>query len=67
MSVRAENHIDDNALDQYAMGWTAADELVMIEEHLLVCGDCRDRFQLTDDFIAALRALMRKPGPERAS
>jgi hypothetical protein len=29
-----------------------------LEERLLICPDCQDRLQLTDDFIEALRAAV---------
>lgn len=52
-------HISEDILDQYALNKLPESEAAALEEHLLVCFDCQDRLQLTDDFIAALRAVRR--------
>ena len=33
-----------------------AAELDRLEEHLLICAECRDRLQSTDEFVAAMKA-----------
>jgi methionine-rich copper-binding protein CopC len=47
--------VSDDCLDRYALGGLAAGENAHLEEHLLLCADCRQRLAETDRFIAALR------------
>ncbi len=57
-------HISEDLLDQYALKKLPESEAAALEEHLLICPKCQDRLQLTEDFIAALRAAV---GPRRRS
>ncbi len=54
-------------LDQFAElmlnGKTAAEFLPLVEEHLIVCGECRDEFEA---FLSALRAIENEPPPFQA-
>jgi len=34
-------------------------ELVPVEEHLLICQDCRERVAWLDDFVGAIRSAAR--------
>ena len=45
----------DDLLDLYALGRLPDADTAEVEEHLLLCGTCRDRLSETDRFIAALR------------
>ena len=47
----------DEALERYSMGNSGAAELDVIEEHLLVCEDCRSSVATYDAIIAAARVL----------
>jgi len=47
----------DEVLERYSMGDSGAAELDDIEEHLLVCEDCRSSVATFDAIIAAARAL----------
>ncbi|MCL5742619.1 MAG: hypothetical protein M1541_01640 [Acidobacteria bacterium] len=55
----AAAHIDDDALEAYSLGRLVDTEAAPIEEHLLVCAECRDRLTGWDDYIAAMRKAMR--------
>jgi anti-sigma factor RsiW len=50
------DHISEDELDRYAARSLPESEAAAIEEHLLICEFCQDRLQLTDEFVAALRA-----------
>ena len=56
------DHISEDRLDQYALKRLPEDQAAALEEHLLICAECQDRLQLTDEFIAALRAVVRSLG-----
>ena len=48
-------HIDEESLERYALGRSLPSESEWIEEHLLVCGPCREALVILDRFIPALR------------
>jgi anti-sigma factor RsiW len=55
------NHISEEALEQYAMRTLPeAAELGRLEEHLLICSACRNRLQMMDDYVAAMRSAAAK-------
>ncbi len=48
-------HPSDHLLDEYALGRiTDEDQLAAIEEHLLVCQECRDEIEFVDAIGLAL-------------
>jgi hypothetical protein len=54
-------HIAEDLLEQYAMGNLVEPEVELLEEHLLICAACQDRFQATDDYVTAMRAAANAP------
>jgi hypothetical protein len=48
-------HISDNDLENFAMQTLPDSETGPLEEHLLVCGDCRDRLDAEIEFVTAMR------------
>jgi hypothetical protein len=48
-------HIQDNLLDQYALGTLSAESIAELEEHLLVCSFCQTRLVEADEFLILLR------------
>ena len=50
----ATSHIDDGDLDLYALDRLA--DTAPVEEHLLVCEDCRARLAEWDAYVRAIRA-----------
>ncbi len=50
------NHIADDLIDEYVLARLPETAAAALEEHLLICELCRDRLQLTEEFIQALRA-----------
>jgi anti-sigma factor RsiW len=57
---RPSEHIDEELLESYALGRAPAPETGRIEEHLLVCEECRLRLTALDSFIPAIRSAARK-------
>ncbi|MGA2270283.1 MAG: hypothetical protein ABSH44_17565 [Bryobacteraceae bacterium] len=55
-------HIDEESLERYALGRSLASESEWIEEHLLVCGPCREGLVALDHFILAMRGALAKIG-----
>lgn len=57
MERRRCSAYSDEALERYSMGNSGATELDDIEEHLLVCEDCRNSVATFDAIISAARVL----------
>lgn len=57
-------HISDDVLELYLMGRLTEMEMAPLEEHLLICEDCRNRLEEAETYLAAMRALKRQEGPE---
>jgi anti-sigma factor RsiW len=55
----APKHIDDHALELYSLNRLAEPDAAPVEEHLLVCGKCRERLAGWDEYVGAMRAAMR--------
>ena len=51
-------HVDSEDLERYSMGTSSPEATPLIEEHLLICDGCRDRFQETDDYLRAMRTSL---------
>lgn len=49
-------HAAEDDLESYAMRTLPAPEVESLEEHLLICAECRDRLQATDEYVAAMTA-----------
>jgi anti-sigma factor RsiW len=48
-------HIEDNLLDQYALGSLPAEAIPELEEHLIVCSFCQTRLMEADELLILLR------------
>jgi anti-sigma factor RsiW len=55
------DHSSDDLLERYAMGRLLESELAPVEEHLLICEDCRNRLAEIDADIAAIREALKPP------
>jgi len=53
-------HIDDDALEAFSLGRLADGDVGPVEEHLLVCAECRHRLAGWDEYIVAMRKALRK-------
>lgn len=54
-------HIHADQLEEYALHRLSEPETAAVEEHLLVCEDCRDGLRSIEEVISATRATMMKP------
>jgi anti-sigma factor RsiW len=48
-------HIEEQLLDQYALGTLSAESIAELEEHLLVCSICQSRLVEADELLLLLR------------
>ena len=53
-------HASDDLLELYSMGRLKEEEMAPLEEHLLICDECRNRLMATDREIAAIREALRR-------
>jgi Putative zinc-finger len=56
-----ELHINDELLDQYALGVVSEELLAGVEEHLLICEGCQSRLDASDEFAMLFRAAAVQP------
>lgn len=49
-------HTSEDYIEKFAMGTLSEAELAPIEEHLLICSECRDRLEVTERYAVAMRA-----------
>ena len=48
-------HVPDETLERFAMQAIPDSESERLEEHILICPDCRERLQAEIDFVTAMR------------
>jgi anti-sigma factor RsiW len=60
-----DSHAPDEVLEQYSLGTLPEEEAERLEEHLLICQECRDRLEETDAFVEATRGAALALGIER--
>ena len=48
------DHIGDDDIELYALDRLAETDAAPVEEHLLLCGECRERLVAWDDYVAAI-------------
>jgi len=61
------SHASDELLEQYAMCKLPEPDTADLEEHLLICSECRDRLEETETFLLAFRQAAQDPVPVRHS
>ena len=59
----SRQHPSEEVLEQYALERLLGEELERVEEHLLICEDCRSRLSALDEFVQAFRAVSEVSGP----
>jgi len=47
-------HISDGDLERFAMQTLPGPEAGPLEQHLLICGECRDRLEAEIEFVTAI-------------
>src|SRR3954451_13532902 len=53
-------HADAGDLESYSMGASSVEETARIEEHLLICEDCRNRLREGEDFLNSMQVAARQ-------
>src|SRR5207244_830091 len=62
---QSEDHISLDQIEMYSMGKLNDADSARIEEHLLICGPCRERLEETERYAAAMRSAARTLQNER--
>jgi hypothetical protein len=52
--VEIVRHVSDDTLERYAMQTLPESESGPLEEHILICPDCREGLQAEIDFVTAM-------------
>jgi anti-sigma factor RsiW len=60
-------HAGDETLEAYALGRLSEAQSAGLEEHLLICGACREELAELDGYIAAMKAALAKTDAEQTS
>jgi hypothetical protein len=55
MSTEPKNHPDESQLEGYSLGRLPKPEVLSLEEHLLICEVCRQRFSESEDYARAMQ------------
>jgi hypothetical protein len=70
MSNEVDRHIDPEEMEKYAMGRASDEATARCEEHLLLCGPCRQSLEETDFRVAAMHSAarhLRQDSPRQSS
>ena len=60
-------HLNEEDIEKYSLGELPGEQSAQFEEHLLICGGCRDRVEESDPFVLAFQAAgreIRSEGPK---
>ena len=60
-------HADAEDLERYSMGASSVEETARIEEHLLICEDCRNHLRATERFVGSVQVAARQSRREEAA
>jgi hypothetical protein len=52
-------HVSDDLLERYALNRTSESETAYVEEHLIICEPCRERFVSVEQYTSAVRGALR--------
>lgn len=55
MTPNLNHHIPEEILDEFAMEKLPEQELVLWEEHLLICELCQERLAETDEYVLLMK------------
>ncbi len=57
------SHINDEVLELFALNRLPDDRLPAVEEHILICEECRERLHTVDVFLSTLKTTLRRSDP----
>jgi len=66
MPTSHSGHPSDDELELYSLGRLREPRLSFLEEHLLICEECRRRMTNTDEYVAAMRLALTEMEKEDA-
>jgi hypothetical protein len=52
-------HVSDDLLERYALNRTSETETAYVEEHLIICAQCRERFVGVEQYATAVQGALR--------
>ena len=56
MNAGLERHINEDDLEEYALGRLTGVQGTWLEDHLLVCPTCQDRLAEIDEYVRVMKA-----------
>ncbi|HVX65467.1 MAG TPA: hypothetical protein VHA11_02635 [Bryobacteraceae bacterium] len=56
----SSHHLSEDLLEQYVLAKLAESDVEPVEEHLLVCRQCRERLVDVERFVTTIQAAARK-------
>jgi anti-sigma factor RsiW len=56
MNARLDRHINEEVLEEYALGMQLNEDCKPLEEHLLICPACQDLLAAIDEYIRVAKA-----------
>ncbi len=59
------SHPSDDELEQYSLGRLGDEQATPLEQHLLLCENCRRRVEEFDEFVAAMRTALQETEREQ--
>ena len=60
MGEGLHTHVAEDVLEKHALGQLSEAECEPVEEHLLLCEPCRERYQFQLDFVSVAKPVMRE-------
>ena len=67
MNIDLTHHFPERVLEKYAMGRLSEQESGPLEEHLLICGDCRQVLSNLDEYLDIVRAALAESDSEHVT
>src|ERR1700761_5454881 len=64
MKIHMDGHIEETTLESYSLGTLDDSAAAQVEQHLLICDDCREKIEEADVYVAAMQSAAAKLPPE---
>ena len=55
-----DKHLDEESLELYCLGKLSAQQIDEVEDHLLICPQCRSRLEETEEFLITFRKAVQE-------
>ena len=65
LSIEADQHVNDDVLDEYFFNRLSPEETSRLERHVLLCDDCAQQLHARQLFFVCVRAALRDKGAEQ--